>query len=118
MNANNFKWSALILTGFISGSFVISAAQAADSTTTTTTTTKTNADGSTTTEVQETSSTPDETVVAPAVGTGGLVGPTGVTGTIRRSDRRQDRRNGDARVDHNDGVDIDRNVNREIDRRH
>lgn len=54
----------------------------------TTTTTTTNPDGSTT--VEETT-TPEP--AAPAVRTTPkIIGPAGVTGTIRRSDRRQDRR--------------------------
>lgn len=60
--------------------------------TTTTTTTTTNPDGSTTTTVEETttesSSGGDDVSTAQPK----LVGPTGVTGTIRRADRRQDRR--------------------------
>jgi hypothetical protein len=59
--------------------------------TTTTTTTTTNADGSTTTTVEETvaqDSDEDSNQSADR----NLVGPTGVTGTIRRADRRQDRR--------------------------
>ncbi len=51
-----------------------------------TTTTTTNPDGSTT--VVETTEAPSS-ATAP---TRRLIGPTGVTGTIRRSDRRQDRR--------------------------
>jgi len=52
------------------------------------TTTTTNPDGSTT--VVETTTTEP---AAPAVGTTPkIIGPAGVTGTIRRSDRRQDRR--------------------------
>jgi len=58
---------------------------------TTTTTTTTDEDGSTTTTVEETTTTDDNDV--------DLIGPTGVTGTIRRSDRRQDRRDGDAHID-------------------
>ena len=64
-------------------------------TTTTTTTTTVNADGSTTTTVEETvveQDTAEETSPDDGVD---LIGPTGVTGTIRRSDRRQDRRRED-----------------------
>ena len=66
-----------------------------------TTTTVTNPDGSTTTTVQETSTEPAtaETAPPPQSATPNLVGPTGATGVIRRSDRRQDRREGDPRID-------------------
>jgi hypothetical protein len=69
-----------------------------------TTTTTTNPDGTTTTTVEETTGTPPETAPqdpAPASPAAGrkLLGPTGATGTIRRSDRRQDRRAGDPRID-------------------
>jgi hypothetical protein len=72
--------------------------------TTTTTTTTTNPDGTTTTTVEETTGTPPETAPqdpAPASPAAGrkLIGPAGATGTIRRSDRRQDRRAGDPRID-------------------
>jgi hypothetical protein len=51
-----------------------------------------------------TTGTPPETAPqdpAPASPAAGrkLLGPTGATGTIRRSDRRQDRRAGDPRID-------------------
>ena len=85
----------------------------------TSTTTTTSSDGSTT--VVET------TDAAPAsssdVSEPKLVGPTGVTGTIRRSDRRQDRRLEEDLEDLGDAVDrrrpsIDSNsVNREARRR-
>ena len=65
-----------------------------------TTTTTTNPDGSTTT-TQETSTAPatTETAPPPQSANPNLVGPTGATGVIRRSDRRQDRRAGDPRID-------------------
>lgn len=64
--------------------------------TTTTTTTTTNADGSTTV-VEETTTT--ETGSAQVdTHQPKLVGPTGATGTIRRSNRRQNRRGGDAHI--------------------
>lgn len=71
--------------------------------TTTTTTTTTNADGTTTT-VQETTTNSDpataqQPAAEPQVQTPRLVGPTGATGVIRRSDRRQDRRAGHPRID-------------------
>lgn len=54
-------------------------------------TTTTNPDGSTTTTVEETHV--EEAPEGSSTDAGGnLIGPTGVTGTIRRSDRRQDRR--------------------------
>ena len=83
--------------------FLVVSAGYAESETATTTTT--NPDGSTSTTVQETTTTPKEETSAKeaedatGVGRGGLVGPTGATGTIRRSDRRQDRRSGDPRID-------------------
>jgi L,D-peptidoglycan transpeptidase YkuD (ErfK/YbiS/YcfS/YnhG family) len=69
--------------------------------TTTTTTTVTNPDGSTTETVQETSTEPAAAETAPPTqsSTPNLIGPTGATGVIRRSDRRQDRREGDPRID-------------------
>ena len=69
----------------------------ADSTTTTTTST-TNADGSTT--VEETTMTDTLETTTP-----NLIGPTGVTGTIRRSDRRQDRRLEEDLEDLGDAID-------------
>ena len=69
----------------------------ADSTTTTTTTT--NADGSTTVEESTTTTEPSE-VTGPK-----LIGPAGVTGTIRRSDRRQDRRLEEDLEDLGDAID-------------
>ncbi len=67
----------------------------------TTTTTVTNPDGSTTKTVEETSTAPatTETESSTQSATPNLVGPTGATGVIRRSDRRQDRRAGDPRID-------------------
>jgi hypothetical protein len=59
--------------------------------TVTTTTTTTHPDGTVTTTVEETT-TPSEESETENISTPKLVGPTGVTGTIRRSDRRQDRR--------------------------
>jgi len=72
--------------------------------TTTTTTTTTNPDGTTTTTVQETTKKSDppaeqQPASQPQANQPNLVGPTGATGTIRRSDRRQDRRAGDPRID-------------------
>lgn len=64
--------------------------------TTTTTTTTTNPDGSQTTTVQEVEAAPPP---PPAQSDPNLIGPTGATGVIRRSDRRQDRRAGDPRID-------------------
>lgn len=75
----------------------------AETTTTTTTTTVTHPDGSTTKTVQEaTSDAPASATeqTAPAASTApNIIGPTGVTGVMRRSDRRQDRREGDPRID-------------------
>ena len=59
--------------------------------TTTTTTTTTHPDGTTTTTVEETT-TPQPEAPPPQSTAPNLIGPAGVTGTIRRSDRRQDRR--------------------------
>ena len=70
------KLIAIVTLSFV---FIVSEANSEETTTTTTTT---NPDGSTT--VVESTTTDDAGVP--------LVGPTGVTGTIRRSDRRQDRR--------------------------
>ena len=66
-------------------------------TTTTQTTTTTHSDGTTTKTVEETTTATEpkpaaETAAPVAVPRRKLVGPTGVTGTIRRADRRQDRR--------------------------
>ena len=63
--------------------------------TTTTTTTVTNPDGTTTTTVEETTTES----APPPQNQRNLVGPAGATGVIRRSDRRQDRRDGDPRID-------------------
>jgi len=103
LNRTNMRIFVLFCTCFL----VVSAgyAESETATTTTTTTTTTNPDGSTSTTVQETTTTPKEETSAKeaedatGVGRGGLVGPTGATGTIRRSDRRQDRRSGDPRID-------------------
>lgn len=65
---------------------------------TTTTTTTTNPDGSTTTVEETTTADPQPTTAVPVYDPN-LIGPTGATGTIRRSDRRQDRRAGDPRLD-------------------
>jgi hypothetical protein len=70
---------------------VLTVASTAQTTTTTTTTTS-NADGTTTTE-EVTTTEGTSTNVEVITGGRNLVGPTGVTGTIRRADRRQDRRN-------------------------
>jgi len=59
-------------------------------TTTTTTTTTTNPDGSTTTTVQEQTTTDTDTRYETR--DPNLIGPAGATGVIRRSDRREDRR--------------------------
>jgi hypothetical protein len=68
--------------------------------TTTTTTTVTHPDGSTTQTVEETTSTEStETAAQPQAVQPRLIGPAGATGVIRRSDRRQDRRAGDPRID-------------------
>jgi len=77
------------------------AASLVNAETTTTTTTVTNPDGSTTKTVEETSTEPatTETESSTQSTTPNLVGPTGATGVIRRSDRRQDRRAGDPRID-------------------
>jgi hypothetical protein len=75
-------------------SFLLPMTATAQETTTTITTTTTNADGTTTT-TEETTSTQETTAAQETTISGvKLVGPTGVTGTIRRSDRRQDRRQG------------------------
>ena len=88
------KRKTLLVTAFFYSLLAV-AASSADTTTTTTTTT--NPDGTTTTTVEETTSTEEPETTPQA--TRNLVGPTGVTGTIRRSDRRQDRRAGDPRID-------------------
>lgn len=68
--------------------------------TTTTTTTVTDPDGSTTQTVEETTTTtPPDTSTSSSQNQPNLIGPTGATGVIRRSDRRQDRRDGDPRID-------------------
>jgi hypothetical protein len=65
--------------------------------TTTTTTTVTHPDGTTTQTVEETST---EEQASPATeNQPNLIGPAGATGVIRRSDRRQDRRDGNPRID-------------------
>ena len=69
-------------------------------TTTTTTTTTTNPDGTTATTVQKTTTTADPNTATPSTAPVAqptaprrrIVSPVGVTGTIRRSHRRQDRR--------------------------
>ncbi len=81
----------------------------------TTTTTTTNPDGSTT--VVEQTAPPPPVNSAPK-----LIGPAGVTGTIRRSDRRQDRRLEEDLEDLGDAIDrrpsIDNNsINRSNRRR-
>ncbi len=73
------KQKIVLWTSFCSA-LLVATSSFADTTTTTTTT---NPDGSTTT-VEGTTTTDVNSVP--------LVGPAGVTGTIRRSDRRQDRR--------------------------
>ena len=78
------------------------AASLVNAETTTTTTTVTHPDGSTTKTVEETTTAPATAETAappPQSTTPNLVGPTGATGVIRRSDRRQDRRAGDPRID-------------------
>jgi len=118
MKVSNIKRNTLLFTIFCSSLFVITASHAETEKTTTTTTT-TNPDGSTTTTVEETTATPEEktstqeTEAVPVVGGRNIVGPTGVTGTIRRSDRRQDRRGGDPRLD-NDDHDVNINTRRNI----
>lgn len=79
--------SGLLLLSALCFSLLASAASYAETTTTTTTT---NTDGSTTTTVEETATT--ETTEPSSQDGVNLVGPAGVTGAIRRSDRRQDRR--------------------------
>ncbi len=81
-----------------------------------TTTTTTNPDGSTTV-VEQTAPPPPPVNSAPK-----LIGPTGVTGTIRRSDRRQERRLEEDLEDLGDAIDrrpsIDNNsINRSNRRR-
>ncbi len=78
MENSLMKQKALLLATFCSAMLAGAPAYADSSTTTTTT----NPDGSTT--VEETTTTDTNGVP--------IVGPTGVTGAIRRSDRRQDRR--------------------------
>jgi hypothetical protein len=95
MKISNMKSNALLFTAFCCA-FLASATSSAETTTTTTTTT--NPDGTTTTTVEETTTTgepettPQETQPASQPAGRKLVGPAGVTGTIRRADRRQDRR--------------------------
>lgn len=95
MKINNMKWNILLLTAFY---FSLLAVAASNAETTTTTTTTTQPDGSTTTTVEETTTT-DEAESPSQATDRNLIGPAGVTGTIRRSDRRQDRRAGDPRID-------------------
>ena len=69
--------------------------------TTTTTTTTTNSDGTTATTVQKTTTAADPNTATPSTAPVAqptaprrrIVSPVGVTGTIRRSHRRQERRN-------------------------
>jgi len=79
MDNNVTKQKTILITSLFYALLVSYSASAE----TTTTTTTTNPDGSTT--VQET------TTQTTTTGTN-VIGPTGVTGTIRRSNRRQDRR--------------------------
>lgn len=76
---------------------------ASNAETTKTTTTTTHPDGTTTTAVEETTS-PQEPETAPQANRN-LVGPAGVTGTIRRADRRQDRRREEDLEDVGDAID-------------
>lgn len=82
-----------VLISIIGGGLLIGTYTFADTTTKTTTT---HPDGSTT--VEETTTT-DSSEPASQTHQPNLVGPTGATGVIRRSDRRQDRRAGDPRID-------------------
>jgi len=75
-------------------------------TTTVTTKTITNEDGTqtvveetTTTETTDETEQTSESESVEGRDDHNIVGPTGATGTIRRSDRRQDRRAGDPRID-------------------
>ncbi len=87
METDTMKRSVLLSALFYGG---LLASSASNAETTTTTTTTTNPDGTSTTTVEETTTT-DE--ASSSRGTDrNLVGPAGVTGTIRRSDRRQDYR--------------------------
>jgi hypothetical protein len=91
-----FRRAAII--GLVFCGFLPNPITAQQTTTTTTTTTTTqNSDGTTTTTVEETTTT--ESAAQPKATGPKLIGPTGVTGTIRRSDRRQDRRAGNPRID-------------------
>lgn len=116
MKVSNIKRSTLLLTIFYSGLLVITASHAETEETTATTT---NRYGSTTTTVEETTTTREEKTptqeieTVPVVGGRNIVGPTGATGTIRRSDRRQDRRGGDPRLD-NDDRDVNINTRRDL----
>ncbi|MGB5198854.1 MAG: hypothetical protein WBN68_21705 [Sedimenticolaceae bacterium] len=79
-----------------------SAITAVSAETTTTTTTVTHPDGTTTQTVEETTGTApasEEATSQPQSTGPNLIGPTGATGVIRRSDRRQDRREGNPRID-------------------
>jgi hypothetical protein len=95
MKIGNLKRNALLFMAFYCA-LLASATGSAETTTTTTTTT--NPDGTTTTTVEETTTTGEPETTSqetqPASQPVGrkLVGPAGVTGTIRRADRRQDRR--------------------------
>lgn len=77
----------------IVGGLLLGASAFADTTTKTTTT---HPDGTTT--VEETTTT-EASEPASQTHQPNLVGPTGATGVIRRSDRRQDRREGNPRID-------------------
>ncbi len=69
-------------------------------------TTTINPDGSTTVVETSTTAAPPPPLAAAPVGTAPkIIGPKGVTGTIRRSDRRQDRRLEEDLKDLNDAVD-------------
>ena len=89
------SWALLVATlccGLLAGGAV-------NAETTKTTTTTTHPDGTTTTTVEETATSQPEASPPPQSTAPNLIGPAGVTGTIRRSDRRQDRRAGDPRID-------------------
>jgi hypothetical protein len=87
-----------LLVTLVCAGLLIAAVAGADTKTTTTTTT--HPDGTTTT-VEETTTSGDSSSDDTDYQTRqrNIVGPTGATGTIRRSDRRQDRRAGDPRLD-------------------
>ena len=88
-----------LLVTLVCAGLLIAAVAGADTKTTTTTTT--HPDGTTTTTVEETTTSGDSSSDDTDYQTRqrNIVGPTGATGTIRRSDRRQDRRAGDPRLD-------------------